>query len=535
MTNQVTDQAGSQAVTEPPNKVPYATGAAQATYPGYVRPTYTPGLERTLSADQRPDWLYVAILIVALVTGIAANLLFSEARGIGFNLLIAFVLFFAGWYVIAARRSLPWWRLAAAVAAIFYSAALAVRASEILVTLNTLLVLGFTTLACTASYSHRLKSGWATAVDAMQVLFNVCLGWIILLAETPWRRLNPKAKSLGAASGVLTGILISVPFLLIFGFLFTRAEIRFQEFFGSIFSNLGSLIFGNFWITFWVALLSIGLLRNSFISASMTDEAANPIDRPGMKIGHVESATVLSLLNALFLIFVITQLPYLFGGQDRVAQTPDLPWSEYARRGFFELAWVAALLIPTLLLFFNCTRTTTTRQVRLIRVLGAVLSGLTAVVIASALQRMLLYTQTFGLTELRIYVSAFIVLLALIILLLNVFSFTGRPHLFIPSVLALGMVFSIGIQVPNVQAAIARDIVARQLSGKEGDKDYLRQLSTDAVPAILASRLTAEEKSGAVKAIISRHIGNNKPNLLDFPLSATRAYSLAQKAKALPN
>lgn len=526
------NETSGQTLTEPPaiesHHAGYATGAAQAAYPGYPRPTYIAGLEAVLPAEQRPAWLYSFIIATALLTGITSNILFSESQGIGFNLFIAMLVFFAGWYIIAARRTLPKWRTAVAIAALLYSAALGFRASEILLVVNFLLALGFTALACSASYSQRLKNVWATIVDFLQVFFNVCLGWIMLLAETPWRSLRPQKHSLGAASSVISGFVIALPFLIVFGFLFTRAEVKFEEFFGSLFSSFSNLVFDNLWITFFVGLLSLGLLRSSFISASITDNGAET-PKLAPKIGNVESATVLVLLNALFFLFVITQLPYLFGGQDRVSNTPGLPWSEYARRGFFELSWVAALLIPTLLFFLGCTRTATPRQLNLIRILGATLSALTGVVIASALQRMLLYTNTFGLTELRIYVSAFIVMLALVILLLNVFSFTGRSHLFIPSALALGIVFSIGIQVPNVQATIARDIISRQLAGKEGDKEYLRRLSTDAVPAILASRLPAKEKSETVDAILTRQLKNNRPGLLEYPVSAVRAYALAEK------
>src|SRR5690606_35328574 len=118
-----------------------------------------------------------------------------------------------------------------------------------------------------------------------------------------------------------------------------------------------------------------------------------------------------SLLNALFFVFVITQLPYFFGGQDKVTATPGLAWSEYARSGFFELAWVTALLIPTLMLFMTVTRAETPGHRKLLIGLCAGLTALGGIVIASALQRMLLYTANYGLTEMRVYVSAFIVMM----------------------------------------------------------------------------------------------------------------------------
>ena len=68
------------------------------------------------------------------------------------------------------------------------------------------------------------------------------------------------------------------------------------------------------------------------------------LDRPSrLKLGIVEVTVVLGLLDLLFLVFAVVQLPYLFGG---VVQVARLGYSEYARRGFFELVWVAGLTLP---------------------------------------------------------------------------------------------------------------------------------------------------------------------------------------------
>ena len=49
----------------------------------------------------------------------------------------------------------------------------------------------------------------------------------------------------------------------------------------------------------------------------------------------------LTLLDALFLAFVIVQLAVLFGGHDRVLRTTGLTYAEYARSGFWQLLAVA--------------------------------------------------------------------------------------------------------------------------------------------------------------------------------------------------
>src|SRR4029079_10154349 len=84
-----------------------------------------------------------------------------------------------------------------------------------------------------------------------------------------------------------------------------------------------------------------------------------------------------------------------------------LTYAEYAHRGFFELVIAAVLLLP-LLLVADWARRPGGRADAVYRVLAGVLVALLFVVMASALQRMRVYEQAYGLTELRLYVVAFL-------------------------------------------------------------------------------------------------------------------------------
>src|SRR5205085_5750237 len=122
----------------------------------------------------------------------------------------------------------------------------------------------------------------------------------------------------------------------------------------------------------------------------------------------------LVLLDALFLCFVCVQVRYLFGGATWVAQVAGLTYAEYARRGFFELVWATALVLPLLLALHWLLRTDDRAAQRIFRALAAAQLVLLFVVIASALTRMRLYQREYGLTELRLYTTAFMGWLALV-------------------------------------------------------------------------------------------------------------------------
>ena len=95
-------------------------------------------------------------------------------------------------------------------------------------------------------------------------------------------------------------------------------------------------------------------------------------------------------LAALFGAFVFVQVRYLFGGHDLVERTTGLTYAEYARRGFFELVVVAALLLPVLAVM-DWARQKTRGSARVYVVLATVLVALMGVVMVSAAERLRIY------------------------------------------------------------------------------------------------------------------------------------------------
>ncbi len=126
---------------------------------------------------------------------------------------------------------------------------------------------------------------------------------------------------------------------------------------------------------------------------------------PGFTLGTVEVSVILGLINLLFLSFVIFQVPYLFGGMELVQNTPDFKLAEYARRGFGELVAVSALVLPMLLLGHWLVRKDKPVTETLFRVLAGVQIALLFVIMASAVQRLVLLTGNlgYGMTTVRLY------------------------------------------------------------------------------------------------------------------------------------
>ncbi|MEO5963961.1 MAG: DUF4173 domain-containing protein [Candidatus Limnocylindrales bacterium] len=210
----------------------------------------------------------------------------------------------------------------------------------------------------------------------------------------------------------------------------------------------------------------------------------------GPRLGTVEAATILALVDALFAGFVILQLAYLFGGRDTLS-IAGLTYAEYARHGFFELVAVA-LLAGTLVVALDLA---VAWRGRVQLATSLVLLGLTAIVLVSAFVRLRLYQDAYGWTELRFVVVVAIAWLAVALgaaawLLL---ARAGRWTLHALGVLSLVTIAAMNLVGP--QAFVADRNLERALDpslvpagGRTGlDTFYLASLGDEAVPAVVTA------------------------------------------------
>jgi hypothetical protein len=234
--------------------------------------------------------------------------------------------------------------------------------------------------------------------------------------------------------------------------------------------------------------------------AASTPPAERPAVASSWRLGRPEALTVLLAVDALFLGFVLLQGAYLFGGLDTLGAT-GLTYAEYARRGFFELVAVVALAGGLIVVVERITRD------RSRELLGAAigLAVLTGVVLVSAALRLRLYQEAYGWTELRLYVVATIVLLAVGLLCLIVTLAADRVRWIGHALIATGLVIGLGLSLIGPVRFITEQNVARALDPSlvaehgqtELDHAYAVSLGDDAVPALLLALPRLDEPDAA--------------------------------------
>ncbi|MBR7185534.1 MAG: DUF4173 domain-containing protein [Clostridia bacterium] len=195
-------------------------------------------------------------------------------------------------------------------------------------------------------------------------------------------------------------------------------------------------------------------------------------------------AAVLPLL-LLYLLFVISQLPYFIGGF--TGALPDgLTYADYARKGFFELCSVAVINAAVLACIALFTRRNADKPPLAARILSILLSAFTLMLLASAMAKMLLYVDTYGLSRKRIYVLWLMCFLALFFLVQLAGGIFRRLRVS-AAVFALAVLFLGVFLFADFDRIIADYNVDAYLSGEMEavDVDMLRDLSASAVPSLL--------------------------------------------------
>jgi hypothetical protein len=452
-----------------------------------------------------------AIGLAAVGIGLLVQLLFFDT-GLGTNYPIAVAaLLAAAWFV--PQRPTRWPAIAdawLAGAAVALAAFVALRGDPTLIQLD---VLGSVTLATLA-----IASFGGMAVVQRPFLRIVVLGLRVVVSAIGTgiavldgiRRQLPAARlrsGLEPASGVLRGLLLALPLLFLFIVLFSSAD----AVFGRLLQDLPDLdlgqLPGRLTVAMLAAWLAAGLL--AFVSVGRGEDRITGSKAQKRWLGSTEAITVLVALDLLFAAFVAVQATYLFGGRDTL-EAAGLTYSEYARRGFFELLAVA-IVVGALVLGFEAL---VARRSRAYVIGIVVLICLTLMVLASAFLRLRLYQDAYGWTELRFYVLAAILWLAIGAAGAAACIVLDRTRWLPHGLLMLSVVFGLAFNVIGPVRFIAEQNVAR-LSDPNLPADahlrldvaYLADLGDDAI-AVVAERfpegLPASSRETAQRVLADR-------------------------------
>ncbi|MFZ4276243.1 DUF4153 domain-containing protein [Streptomyces arboris] len=502
--SQSTSPSPAQGV-EPPATPAYlhaqrqrAQGAQQTWQPGrpWQPPVKAPGATAKLR-PAAPPLIPPAVLWAALATAVLSALLLGD--GLGVNLLIVAVpaALAAAFAARAAGRRLRPWTATWAVGGLALLAVPALRDAGWPTFLAVVSAFALGSLAL-----HGSRSWLGVLIGSVGTLDSVPAG-----IRWGWRGVRERADgSRGRWGTAVRTTAVAVGLLVVFGTLFASADAAFADLLGRLTPDV-SIVDGPL-RTF---LFLVGLV--GALAAART--AAAPVRWDGLTVragkprGRMEWALPLIVLDLLFAAFITLQLVILLGGYDKVREKTGLDHAEYARQGFWQLLWATLLTLLVIALALRWAPRGGSRDRTLVRAVLGTLCVLTLVVVASALRRMDLYVEEYGLTRLRISVAAMELWLGVVFVLILAAGVFGAR--FLPRAIAVSAaaaVLAFGAISPD--AVVAEQNVQRFEDDRTSiDLDYLKDLSADAVPAL--DKLPEPQRSCALRVIQSDLRGSDSP------------------------
>jgi hypothetical protein len=440
------------------------------------------------------------ILIAALAIGVLAEVaVYGSAIGLNAPILTAATL--AAAWILRRRGRAPdpldaWLPVSAMVLAAF----VALRADPFVAFLDLMGAAAFTGASAAAFSGLAVTRRSVTVVLAMSAwaLEAVIAGTgRALRVGRPVPTSGPRQRPAWLGP-VARGLVLAIPLVLIFAVLFASADPIFNRGFEDLLNfriDLGDLP-GRVIFVLAIAWLAGGLLSIAATGlpamerASLGAAARSATVATERALGTTEALVILVAVDLVVGLFVGLQLAYLFGGLDTLAAA-GMKYSDYARRGFFELVAAAALAGGILVgLEYQVTR-----RSRPYLALALGLVGLTIVVLASAALRLQLYQDAYGWTELRLYVAVSIAAMAVTLATLAAFLASDRMRWLGHAMVVIGLVSLVGLNLIAPAAFVAERNLARAIDPSlvppDGevslDSDYLAVLPDDAIPAIVAA------------------------------------------------
>ncbi|MDQ0271277.1 DUF4153 domain-containing protein [Cytobacillus purgationiresistens] len=278
---------------------------------------------------------------------------------------------------------------------------------------------------------------------------------------------------------ILIGVLISVPFLFIILNLLISADDRFA----SMIWNLPNLVRFDAETIFRIVLVliyTIGFFGFMQVLLQKPIQEMKEKMNQTMVMDGVITLTVLFLLNSVYIVFVAVQFQYFFS--DTLAQS--FTYAEYARRGFFELLLVTMINLSVITAVIQFTRVIQGTMKLLIRLTLSLLVALSAVLLLSAFDRMMMYEEAYGYTFTRVLVLSFMIFLFVIFAYTLVRIWLERLSLFHFYFIA-ALIYYVGINIVNLDKIVVEKNIARYEEKEKIDVNYMSYLSATGVLGLI--------------------------------------------------
>ena len=325
-------------------------------------------------------------------------------------------------------------------------------------------------------------------------IHNATAFWICMFSKRVKSASNKKTKYF---LHIFLGLLIGTPFIMIVIFLLSSADATFKNIFDNLFNldisvpkNIGTLIWSLPMATYLYALIYGSSIEDN--SKSFNIDKFNKTMDNAASIPRLSLYTVNAVICCFYILFIGIQATYfidILGG----SLPADFTYSDYARRGFFELLAVALINIVFIAVAkILSVKNENNKYLRIHIILNSIL---TLVLISVAFAKMYLYISTYGLTTLRIIPSVFMIFLCFVFAFIIMGEFKKNFPVTKLSFYAGNILFVL-LCLANIDAVVARYNLNAYMNGNLPYYDIydLKESDMAAMPVIYNAWKNSSDK-----------------------------------------
>jgi hypothetical protein len=313
---------------------------------------------------------------------------------------------------------------------------------------------------------------------------------VAVLEETRWQA-SETAALLRANRNLpaLRGSLIAAPIVIAFFLLLSTADPTLESWRSATWNALSSYSCVQRALLFIaLGIITLGAYSIAADSPPAPEQIIPATENPADVLGSTERLIVLGSLAALFAVFLVLQISYLFGDAGSRAGS-GLTYADAAHRGFIELTLTATLSAILIIVLQKLARHDA--RERLVKYCALLLIAEVLPMLLSANFRLAQYETAYGYTLLRLYVHVCIALIYVAMLLLARQVLTAIDLLRLTEQVGVAVVIACSaLAFWNHTGWIVDRNVARYTSGKPLDAMYLMKLAAacpDTTPALVAA------------------------------------------------
>ena len=331
-------------------------------------------------------------------------------------------------------------------------------------------------LCLTAGQNRHPSGGITSLLDVPRTVFMLGIARLDPALRGLFRGLRSSGSAGKKGGAIALGLVVAFPVLLILVSLLSSADAAFDALLSKLpeFKLEGLIVTGLFG-----TLLAVFF----YVRATALHHApkASAASKTGKGISPLTVNTVLIVVCAVYAVYLASQLAYFSGGFSGILPE-DYTVAQYARRGFFELAWLCAINLGIIALAVGLVQNSAPKFTRILCLLIGIVTVFLAV---SASAKMFLYIDSFGLTRLRVLTQVIIFWLGLTTVLVCVWLFVPKLS-YMKVALVLTLVIGAAVAWADVDTVVARYNVNAYQTGRleTVDVTYLGNLGHGAVPYI---------------------------------------------------